>query len=78
MNALLARVFVVLNEILAVLAIVAVLVGAFVVYRQQENVLMALGAFVGGLVTVVYFYGFFAVVIENHKALKEIAKNISR
>ncbi len=74
MNAFIAKAFVVLNEILAILTILVVFGAGYYVFKQYENIGMAIGAVVGGLLFVIYFYGMFAVMIENHKLLKEIAK----
>lgn len=74
MNAFIAKAFVVLNEILASLTIIVVLGVGYYVYRQYENIGMAIGAVFGGLLFIIYFYGMFAVMIENHKLLKQIAK----
>lgn len=74
MNAFIAKAFVVLNEILATITTLVVLGAGYYVYRQYENIGMAIGAVLGGFLFVIYFYGMFAVLIENHKLLKQIAK----
>ena len=74
MNPFIAKAFVVLNEILATLTILFIFVASYYVYKQYESVWIAIGAAFGGMLFVIYFYGMFAVMIENHKLLKEIAK----
>lgn len=76
MNSFIARMFVLLNEVVSfVLLAVTAVATAWGTYKQGPVALL------GGLavcIAIVVLFGIAAIMIENHKLLKEIAKNTAR
>jgi hypothetical protein len=75
-NSFIARMFVLLNEVVSfVLLAVTAVATAWGTYKQGPVALL------GGLavcIAIVVLFGIAAIMIENHKLLKEIAKNTAR
>ena len=75
-NSFIARMFVLLNEVVSfVLLAVTAVATAWGTYKQGPVALLS-GLAVG--IAIVVLFGIAAIMIENHKLLKEIAKNTAR
>jgi len=75
-NSFIARMFVLLNEVVSfVLLAVTAVATAWGTYKQGPVALLG-GLAVG--IAIVVLFGIAAIMIENHKLLKEIAKNTAR
>lgn len=76
MNSFIARMFVFLNEVVSfVLLAVTAAATAWATYKEGPVALL------GGLIAcigIVVLFGIAAILIENHKLLKEIASNTAR
>ena len=76
MNKIIANLFVFINEVLSVIIILGVIVAGVMIGKYSDNALLGLGVSAGGSLFTILLFGFAAIMIENHKILKEISSKL--